>query len=71
MVELWRLMDTPVEEQQAFQHVTCHISASEDEIIGPSSLSVETIEEVCCTRNLIWYLQQLVIAPLIFEIALE
>ncbi|XP_024402200.1 65-kDa microtubule-associated protein 1 isoform X1 [Physcomitrium patens] len=45
MVELWRLMDTPVEEQQAFQHVTCHISASEDEIIGPSSLSVETIEE--------------------------
>lgn len=47
MMELWSLMETPVEERQIFQHVTCLISASEDEISGPSSLSVETIEEVC------------------------
>lgn len=54
MLELWTLMGTPVEEQQVFQHVTCHISASEDEIVGPSSLSVETIDEVCCyPRNMI------------------
>ncbi|XP_024380460.1 65-kDa microtubule-associated protein 1 isoform X1 [Physcomitrium patens] len=45
MMELWSLMETPVEERQIFQHVTCLISASEDEISGPSSLSVETIEE--------------------------
>jgi hypothetical protein len=46
MLELWSLMGTPVEEQRVFQHVTCLIPASEEEIVGPSSLSVETIEEV-------------------------
>lgn len=38
-------MDTPVEEQQVFQHITCLIPTSEDEIVGPSCLSVETIEQ--------------------------
>lgn len=46
MLEFWSLMGTPVEEQQVFEHVTCHISASEEDIVDPSSLSVETIEEV-------------------------
>ena len=39
-------MDTPVEEQQNFHHVTCLIGASEEEIVHPSTLSVETLEEV-------------------------
>ena len=46
MLELWSLMSTSDEEQRVFQHVTCLISASEEEIVGPSSLSMETIEEV-------------------------
>ena len=46
MLELWDLMDTPHEEQQNFHHVTCLIGASEEEIVHPSTLSVETLEEV-------------------------
>ncbi|KAF3637253.1 65-kDa microtubule-associated protein 3 [Capsicum annuum] len=43
MLELWNLMDTPIEEQQKFQNVTCMIAASEHEIIEPNILSVEFI----------------------------
>ncbi|WZZ40955.1 hypothetical protein YC2023_037214 [Brassica napus] len=32
MLELWNLMDTPIEEQQEYQHITCNIAASEHEI---------------------------------------
>lgn len=43
MLELWNLMDTPVEEQQMFQNVTCNIAASEHEITEPNSLSLDFI----------------------------
>uniref|UniRef100_A0A803MTQ9 Uncharacterized protein n=1 Tax=Chenopodium quinoa TaxID=63459 RepID=A0A803MTQ9_CHEQI len=46
LLELWNLMDTPVEEQQPFQHVTCNIAASEDEITGPNMLSADFIQYV-------------------------
>ncbi|QCE07558.1 65-kDa microtubule-associated protein 3-like [Vigna unguiculata] len=46
MLELWNLMDTPVEEQQMFQNVTCNIAASEHEITEPNTLSVEFINLV-------------------------
>ncbi|KAM7274086.1 hypothetical protein ACFE04_028750 [Oxalis oulophora] len=46
LLELWNLMDTPVEEQQAFQSVTCKIAASEDEITEPNSLSVDFLNNV-------------------------
>lgn len=45
MLELWSLMDTPVYEQQAFEHVTCNIASEEDEITSPGCLSLETIEQ--------------------------
>ncbi|XP_004495425.1 65-kDa microtubule-associated protein 3-like [Cicer arietinum] len=41
MLELWNLMDTPIEEQQMFQNVTCNIAASEHEITEPNTLSVD------------------------------
>ncbi|KAL3536942.1 hypothetical protein ACH5RR_000308 [Cinchona calisaya] len=44
MVELWCLMDTPVEEQQRFQNVTRNIAASENEITEPNTLSLDFIE---------------------------
>ncbi|PIN15460.1 hypothetical protein CDL12_11895 [Handroanthus impetiginosus] len=44
MVELWNLMDTPVEEQQMFQNVTRTIAAAENEITEPNSLSLEFIK---------------------------
>ncbi|CAO2829432.1 unnamed protein product [Amaranthus hypochondriacus] len=46
LLELWNLMDTPLEEQQAFQNVTCNIAASEDEITEPNALSADCIKHV-------------------------
>ncbi|KAI3895714.1 hypothetical protein MKW98_025505, partial [Papaver atlanticum] len=46
MLELCNLMDTPVEEKQMFQNVTCNIAASEHEITEPNTLSVDFINSV-------------------------
>ncbi|CAM8944794.1 unnamed protein product [Rhodiola kirilowii] len=46
MLELWNLMDTPTEEQQAFQSVACNIAASEDEITKPNMLSMDSLNNV-------------------------
>ncbi|XP_047970517.1 65-kDa microtubule-associated protein 3-like [Salvia hispanica] len=46
LLELWNLMDTPIEEQQIFQKVTCNIAASEDEITEPGMLSADFINHV-------------------------
>ncbi|KAK1366641.1 65-kDa microtubule-associated protein 3 [Heracleum sosnowskyi] len=46
MLELWNLMDTPVEEQQMFQNVTCNIAASEQELKEPNMLSEDFIDYV-------------------------
>lgn len=39
-------MDTPIEEQQRFQKVTCKLAASEDEITEPDMLSIDYINYV-------------------------
>lgn len=39
-------MDTPVEEQQHFQHVTCNIAAAEHEVFTPGALSLSVIDHV-------------------------
>ncbi|KAG0504042.1 hypothetical protein HPP92_004114 [Vanilla planifolia] len=46
MLELWNLMDTPIEEQQLFQNVTCNIAASEDEITEANTLSTDFLNYV-------------------------
>lgn len=46
MLELWNLMDTPLEEQQMFQNLTCNIAASEHEITGPNTLSTDFLSYV-------------------------
>ncbi|XP_075485775.1 65-kDa microtubule-associated protein 3-like isoform X2 [Primulina tabacum] len=46
LLELWNLMDTPIEEQQIFQNVTCNIVAAEEEITEPEILSVDFINHV-------------------------
>ncbi|KAL2227160.1 65-kDa microtubule-associated protein 3 [Sesamum indicum] len=46
LLELWNLMDTPIEEQQTFQKVTCNIAASEEEITEPGMLSADFINYV-------------------------
>ncbi|CAN1343861.1 65-kDa microtubule-associated protein 5 [Linum perenne] len=45
LVELWDLMDTNIEEQQKFDHVTSLISSSADEASKQGSLALEVIEQ--------------------------
>uniref|UniRef100_A0ACD5TDZ6 Uncharacterized protein n=1 Tax=Avena sativa TaxID=4498 RepID=A0ACD5TDZ6_AVESA len=46
MLELWNLMDTPIEEQQVFQNVTCNIAASESEVTEANTLSIDFLNYV-------------------------
>lgn len=46
MLELWNLMDTPIEDQQRFQNVTSNIAASEHEVTEPNTLSEDFINYV-------------------------
>ncbi|GLJ47127.1 hypothetical protein SUGI_0995050 [Cryptomeria japonica] len=45
LMELWNLMDIPKEEQKHFNHVTCYISASVEEVSVPRALALDIIEE--------------------------
>ncbi|GAA0184128.1 non-motor microtubule binding protein [Lithospermum erythrorhizon] len=44
LTDLWNLMDTPDEERSLFDHVTCNMSASVDEVIISGSLALDLIE---------------------------
>ncbi|XP_049408245.1 65-kDa microtubule-associated protein 3 isoform X1 [Solanum stenotomum] len=44
LIELWSLMDTPLEEQQKFYDFTRHIAASENEINEPNVLSADSLQ---------------------------
>ncbi|KAG6528371.1 hypothetical protein ZIOFF_010525 [Zingiber officinale] len=46
LIELWNLMDTPVNERERFDHVTCMISASVDSVLGQGCLAHDVIEKV-------------------------
>ncbi|XP_057765575.1 65-kDa microtubule-associated protein 1 [Salvia miltiorrhiza] len=45
LIDLWNLMDTPHEERSLFDHVTCNISASVDEVTIPGALALDLIEQ--------------------------
>ncbi|GLT72844.1 hypothetical protein SLA2020_447430 [Shorea laevis] len=45
LIDLWNLMDTPIEERRLFDHVTCNISASVDEVTVPGALALDLIEQ--------------------------
>ncbi|KAL6199421.1 hypothetical protein ACLB2K_029205 [Fragaria x ananassa] len=45
LIDLWNLMDTPEEERKLFDHVTCNISASVDEVTVPGALAADLIEQ--------------------------
>ncbi|GMJ15983.1 microtubule-associated proteins 65-1 [Hibiscus trionum] len=45
LIDLWNLMDTPEEERRLFDHVTCNISASVDEVSVSDALALELIEQ--------------------------
>ncbi|XP_062174627.1 65-kDa microtubule-associated protein 5 isoform X1 [Alnus glutinosa] len=45
LIELWNLMDTPVDEQKGFEHVTSLISSSLDEVSSQGCLALDVIEQ--------------------------
>ncbi|KAK1406990.1 hypothetical protein QVD17_38600 [Tagetes erecta] len=45
LIDLWNLMDTSKEERSCFDHVTCNISASVDEVTVPGALALDLIEQ--------------------------
>lgn len=45
LIDLWNLMDTTDEERSLFDHVTCNISASVDEVNIPGALALDLIEQ--------------------------
>ncbi|GAB2277751.1 hypothetical protein Dimus_012454 [Dionaea muscipula] len=45
LIDLWNLMDTPDEERHLFDHVTCNISASVNEVTIPGALALDLIEQ--------------------------
>nr|XP_024924076.2 65-kDa microtubule-associated protein 1 isoform X2 [Ziziphus jujuba var. spinosa] len=45
LIDLWNLMDTPEDERRLFDHVTCNMSASVDEVTVPGALALDLIEE--------------------------
>ncbi|XP_050217296.1 65-kDa microtubule-associated protein 1-like [Mercurialis annua] len=45
LTDLWNLMDTPDEERQLFDHVTCNMSASVDGVTVPGALAMDLIEQ--------------------------
>nr|XP_043605933.1 65-kDa microtubule-associated protein 1-like [Erigeron canadensis] len=45
LIDLWNLMDTSENERSLFDHVTCNVSASVDEVNMPGALAVDLIEQ--------------------------
>ncbi|TKY46956.1 65-kDa microtubule-associated protein 1 [Spatholobus suberectus] len=45
LIDLWNLMDSPIEERRLFDHVTCNKSTSVDEVTVPSALALDLIEQ--------------------------
>ncbi|KAK1430929.1 hypothetical protein QVD17_14058 [Tagetes erecta] len=45
LTELWNLMDTSEDERSLFDHVTCNISASVDDVNVPGALALNLIEQ--------------------------
>lgn len=46
LIDLWNLMDTTEEERSLFDHVTCNISSSVDEVTIRGALALDLIEQV-------------------------
>ncbi|KAL2322720.1 hypothetical protein Fmac_027099 [Flemingia macrophylla] len=45
LIDLWNLMDTPIEERKLFDHVTFNKSISVDEVTVPGTLALDLIEQ--------------------------
>lgn len=46
LIELWNLMDMPMEEQLRFNHITSLVSSSIDEVSKQGSLAIHIVEQV-------------------------
>lgn len=46
LTKMWSLLDTPMDEQRKFDHVTSLVSSSMDEVSGDGCLALEVIDQV-------------------------
>jgi Ase1/PRC1/MAP65 family protein len=52
LVELWNLMDTPIDEQRCFDHVTSLINVSPNIVMPQGCLAHDLIDKVTISRSL-------------------
>ncbi|MQM18626.1 hypothetical protein Taro_051621 [Colocasia esculenta] len=45
LTDLWSLMDIPTTERSLFNHITCNISSTVDEVTVPGALALDLIEQ--------------------------
>ncbi|KAG0473605.1 hypothetical protein HPP92_015462 [Vanilla planifolia] len=45
LFDLWNLMDTTMEERRLFNHVTCNVSATVEEVTAPGALALDLVEQ--------------------------
>ncbi|XP_038685646.1 65-kDa microtubule-associated protein 1-like isoform X2 [Tripterygium wilfordii] len=45
LIDLWNLMDTPIDERRLFDHVTCNVSTSIDEVTVAGAVALDLIEQ--------------------------
>ncbi|KAF0935634.1 hypothetical protein E2562_035086 [Oryza meyeriana var. granulata] len=45
LYDLWDLMDTPMEERNLFDHVSCNRTATVEEVTAPGALAVDVIDQ--------------------------
>ena len=50
-------MDTPEEERSLFNHVTCNIVASVDEVTIPGALAMDLVEQVIAVSALLKFVE--------------
>lgn len=56
LIDMWNLMDAPIDERKRFEHATSLISSLADEVSGQGCLAIEVLEQVC-----LFYLVSLVL----------
>lgn len=56
-------MDTPMEERSLFNHVTCNISATMDEVTVPGALALDLIEQVNQLHQFLVFLEHQAFYP--------
>ncbi|KAJ7558635.1 hypothetical protein O6H91_04G049300 [Diphasiastrum complanatum] len=69
--DLWTLMDTPEEEQQLFQNVTCMLGIADSQVSAPRSLASEVLEQATAELERLDHLKTSKLKELVLKKRLE